>query len=506
MAKSGEIDVDLAAALKQAKNRRMYFAFVVKGGTDGALLVSKQKIPPTAIAEAKKKCGGSTVIKGACFGEEGKLVFETAKEPPATLGNAIKLVARRDTGLTIAPLCRVGTAPDLADEEPAEHDSAAKPASAKSSAPADAKSESAWKQKLAGITPSLKNVLAQKNELAARIKAEFGAAQALANEGKFADGVAALDKIAAAIAGGGAQVVAQQHPADPAALWRQKLAKFTPELKAALAAGGDSATRAKAEFAAAQSLVPKDYPAAIAKLDRLAASLQKSPDAEAPSEDSDLAPADRRADLVGRLNALSGDLKGAITGKSPQAAELKMQFGKVSGLLKSDVKDFDEAESELDALEDLLADADLAALQAQTPNGSPVVPIWQTGAIRSASNWPRSKAGWRSPRSPACPNLEVRSQRNHQEAASRLASRLDELRRRARPQKRGRPSQTSDAGGNVPDVRQHRPGSRITRQQPVRRLGDREDDAWQSAEQNFLGRRELIASTPPIKVFPCPIR
>ena len=120
MPKTAEIDEELAAALKQAKSKRMYFAVVVKGAADGALIVSKQKVPPTAIAEAKKKCGGSAVIKGACFVEDGKHVFEVAKEPPATLANALKLIARRDSGLTIHPICRVGGAADLLEEEEEE--------------------------------------------------------------------------------------------------------------------------------------------------------------------------------------------------------------------------------------------------------------------------------------------------------------------------------------------------------------------------------------------------
>jgi hypothetical protein len=117
MPKVEELDAELAAGLKQAKGKRMYFAVVLKGGADGALIVGKQKVPPTAIAEAKKKCGGSAVIKGACFGEEGKHIFEVAKEPPATLANALKLIARRDSGLSIHPECRVGSDPDLRDEE-----------------------------------------------------------------------------------------------------------------------------------------------------------------------------------------------------------------------------------------------------------------------------------------------------------------------------------------------------------------------------------------------------
>lgn len=117
MPKTEELDLELVTGLKQAKSKRMYFAAVMKGGADGALLLSKTKVPPKDIAEAKKKCGGSAVIKGACFFEDGKYVFETAKEPPATLANALKIIARRDSGMTISAICRKGTSPDLADEE-----------------------------------------------------------------------------------------------------------------------------------------------------------------------------------------------------------------------------------------------------------------------------------------------------------------------------------------------------------------------------------------------------
>jgi hypothetical protein len=127
MAKVVELDAELAAGLKAAKGKRMYFAVVLKGAADGALIVSKQKVPPGAIAEAKKKSGGSAVIKGACFGEEGKHIFEVAKEPPGTLANTLKILAKRDSGLTIHAECRVGSSPDLVDEEDAKATSTAKP-------------------------------------------------------------------------------------------------------------------------------------------------------------------------------------------------------------------------------------------------------------------------------------------------------------------------------------------------------------------------------------------
>jgi peptidoglycan hydrolase-like protein with peptidoglycan-binding domain len=95
-------DANLAAALKQAKSKKMFFAFVGKG-TDGKLIVSRTKIPAKDIAAAKKETGGMAVT-GKCFGDgSSNMVFLVAKPPAATLGAAIKKVAHRDAGITLAP-------------------------------------------------------------------------------------------------------------------------------------------------------------------------------------------------------------------------------------------------------------------------------------------------------------------------------------------------------------------------------------------------------------------
>ncbi len=120
MAKTQELDQELVEGLKLARTKRMYFAAVLKGGNDGALLVKKTKVPPNAIAEAKKSCGGSAVVKGFVFGEEGKLIFEVGKEPPGTMANALKIIAKRDSGLSIHPECRVSSDPELMEEESEE--------------------------------------------------------------------------------------------------------------------------------------------------------------------------------------------------------------------------------------------------------------------------------------------------------------------------------------------------------------------------------------------------
>src|SRR5262245_47153237 len=94
-------DAELTTALKQAKSKKMFFAFILKG-SDGQLLVSKTKVSPKAIAEAKKQVGG-VPITGKCFGPINDLVFQVVKQQPPTLGSALKKVVKRDAGLTIVP-------------------------------------------------------------------------------------------------------------------------------------------------------------------------------------------------------------------------------------------------------------------------------------------------------------------------------------------------------------------------------------------------------------------
>ena len=114
MGNTAELDKDLADGLKVAKTKRCYFALVLKGGTDGALLILKTKVPAPAIAEAKKKSGGSAVVSGFVSYEDGTYVFETAKSPAATAAAAVKTIAKRDAGQTIKAIFRQSSDPELA--------------------------------------------------------------------------------------------------------------------------------------------------------------------------------------------------------------------------------------------------------------------------------------------------------------------------------------------------------------------------------------------------------
>src|SRR5438128_1960826 len=91
-------DADLVAALKMAKGgKKMFFAFVPKGGSDGQLIVSKMKIPPKQVADTKKQIGGGSPVTGKCFaGDGGVMVFQVAKAAPPAMVGAVKKVVKRD--------------------------------------------------------------------------------------------------------------------------------------------------------------------------------------------------------------------------------------------------------------------------------------------------------------------------------------------------------------------------------------------------------------------------
>ncbi len=122
-----EIDAELATAIKAAKTgKNMYFAMIAKGATDGQLLVSKTKIPPAKINEAKKEAGGGTVIRGRCIGEDGIIVFQTAKEPAGTAETLAKKLIKTNAGLVLNVVFRVSADAEDEAEESAGEESAAK--------------------------------------------------------------------------------------------------------------------------------------------------------------------------------------------------------------------------------------------------------------------------------------------------------------------------------------------------------------------------------------------
>ena len=93
-----EVDAKLAAALRQARTNSLAFVFVAKG-SEGKLLVDKNKVSLKDVADAKKACGGGTIYKGRCKGAESSLVFEVGKEVPGTLAALTRKIIKQDAGL-----------------------------------------------------------------------------------------------------------------------------------------------------------------------------------------------------------------------------------------------------------------------------------------------------------------------------------------------------------------------------------------------------------------------
>jgi hypothetical protein len=97
------LDSELIAALKMARGRKMFFAFLLKGA-DGKLIVSPSLIGADEINEAKKEFGGGSPWVGTCQGPFNEMVFNVTKAPPATMSAAIKKAVKRDAGISIVPI------------------------------------------------------------------------------------------------------------------------------------------------------------------------------------------------------------------------------------------------------------------------------------------------------------------------------------------------------------------------------------------------------------------
>ena len=80
MPKVEELDAELAAGLKQAKGKRMYFAVVVKGGADGALIVNVEVCAEThvgIIANATAKARRTMTTPPAAGGGYDRVALST---------------------------------------------------------------------------------------------------------------------------------------------------------------------------------------------------------------------------------------------------------------------------------------------------------------------------------------------------------------------------------------------------------------------------------------------
>lgn len=325
MAKAAELNLDLVNGLKLAKTKRVYFVLVLKGGSDGALIVSKTKVPPAQIAEAKKQSGGSAVVRGFCSYEDGTYVFETGKQAPATAAQAVKVIAKRDAGLAVKAEFRVSTDPELLAEE---GDSAVPP----QAPPAPPQDGADVTKRLHEMTPDIKTALAGPNK--AQVQALFVAAGGHIKNKEFPEARKSLDELEQLIKHPAGDGALQEHHETGAEVVK-RLNAMSADIKTALA--GPNKARVQALLAAASGHIKNhEYDEAAKSLDELEPLLSQKPGQGGPAPGGKLSlvalakarfawKAERTNAIseIGRLEAaLSQRFKGVESQKQPLSAAL----------------------------------------------------------------------------------------------------------------------------------------------------------------------------------------
>ena len=360
------LDRSLADNLKRATHapadHPYFFALVVKGGTDGQLIVSKGRVSEKQVAEAKKETGGSAVVKGVCFGEDGTLVFETPKLPAPAWTPLVKRLAKEGAGLALKAVFRQGRDPDrIPDESP--------------DAPDAKDGAAAWQARVDAVTARVKAAATAKNPRARDMVLGISQAGAFFRGGKPADADAQLKEVEALLAAATppappppaaaarpatpppaspSQVPPAPPPpaAAPASEWKAKLAAATPALKAALATKGPAAADVAKLFAQANALAKPggDMAQALAKLGECHDLVRSATPPQAPTAAPKPAAG---SEVTKRLSDLVGAIKAAL--KGPNAARVQALMVAVNGLIKNN--DYAQAGKVLDELEPLLAGA-----------------------------------------------------------------------------------------------------------------------------------------------------
>jgi hypothetical protein len=265
----------LTKNIKRAKTARMQAAILVKG-KDTRLLLSKTKVKPTQIAVVKKEIGGGRLLRAVCFGENGRLVFEFLKDPPAPLERILKKVIKQWTKVATRPLCRKAASTSNGVAEKSDD------------APAPKRGPSfEFQRRVAALVPDLKDAL-KLNGAAGEIKALFQDARGLARDKKFAEANARLDELTKLIeralesesdskskSGDGETLKAQ---------WTRRMAELTPDLKVVLVRPGALSKRVKLVIKEAKTLAGGGkYAEAIERLDSVAEDVRRAAAAPAPT-------------------------------------------------------------------------------------------------------------------------------------------------------------------------------------------------------------------------------
>ncbi len=262
----------LAASLKQAKSKPMFFAFVAKG-TEGKLLVEKNKVPAKDTAQAKKDCGGGTIFQGRCLYEGDTMVFEVPKEPPGSLLALLKKVIKAEAGLTMNVAFRVNAA--LAEGEGGETETEAIPTAppmAPTAPPPQPDPRAAQViNRLNAMSAGIKTALAGPNK--ARVQTLFVSANAAIKKNDYDAAVKALDELEPLTAGPPTApppppTTESSAPSSDGAAVTKRLNALSADIKTALAGPNKAAVQTR--FVAVNAAIKNhDFAGANKTLDEL---------------------------------------------------------------------------------------------------------------------------------------------------------------------------------------------------------------------------------------------
>jgi tetratricopeptide (TPR) repeat protein len=374
-----EIDAELSSALKQARRAPMRFAFVAKGPSEGKLRLAKKSVPAKDVAQARKDLGGGLVWKGRCFGEEGLLIFEVPKEPPATLAKQLKTIITRDAGMTLKVEVRVNSELEAEEGDEATAEQAAPPPAPPppGAPPAAGDGMAKFTARLKTLLPEIIKAQAANSPVSQEVKLRASEAQTFARKQDFNQANALLDRVEKLLpqAGPATGAVPPAPPPPPsgdaAARVAARLKALMPVVQQAQGNGSPAAQEAKLRLSEAAVLArKKEFDQALTLLDRVEALLKQAPvSAAPPPPPSPPPPVDAAARFATRLKALMPQVQQAMASASPAAQEAKLRLSEAGVLAKK--KEFDQANQLLDAVGALLKGAPAAPAAKPTSGKSP---------------------------------------------------------------------------------------------------------------------------------------
>jgi hypothetical protein len=317
--------------------------------------VDKKKVGKSDVEEAKKQSGGSAVVQGICYGgDDGVLMFQTAKTPAPAWANVVKKIAARDAGMSVKAEFVLGGEPEEgAGEEP----------------PSD---EARFRERLERCERQMAEVEKMAPERATPLRAMLNLARKRDQEKNYKAGMGVLaelgTRLEAALRAPVPPVAPPAPPTDgnPEALFASRLKQLFPQIKDALATKSPGADEAKLRASEASVFARKgDYTQANAMLDKVATLLKSTaiPPAPPPPE---MAPDARFAT---RLKQLFPKIKDAVAAKAPGGEEAKLRASEASVFARKG--DYTQANAMLDKVETLLKSSAIPPAPPPPPEMAP---------------------------------------------------------------------------------------------------------------------------------------